>query len=111
MYRPPGRAVRYSRGTVSVLWFSTSGRASSTVAQRASSPWKSGISTSTRHAGRRALIAAIVCAKCAGAEVGQIVAIDRRDDDVGELHGVDRAGEVLGLVRIERFGAPCVTLQ
>ena len=30
-YRPPERTARYRRGTVSVLWFSTSGRASSTV--------------------------------------------------------------------------------
>ena len=34
--------MRYSRGTVSVLWFSTSGRASSTDCSAAAWPWKSG---------------------------------------------------------------------
>jgi hypothetical protein len=55
--------MRYSRGTVSMLWFSTSGPASSTVRNDDSIPWKSGISTSIRQAGTRARVARIVSAK------------------------------------------------
>ena len=79
-YRPPERAIRYSRGTVSVLWFSTSGPASSTVRSDASLPWKSGISTSIRQPGTRARVCRIVSAKIDGAAVLQVVAIDRGDD-------------------------------
>ena len=46
-----------------MLWFSTSGRARSTVSRAASTPWKSGIRTSTRQSGASRRIAAIVRAK------------------------------------------------
>src|SRR5207253_11454050 len=34
------------------------------------------------------------------AAIGEIVAVDRRDDDIGEAEGPDRAGDALGLSTI-----------
>jgi hypothetical protein len=46
----------------------------------------------------------------AGAAVGQVVAVHRRDDDVAELHAWPRSppGRLGG---VERFGLPCATAQ
>jgi hypothetical protein len=40
----------------------------------------------------------------AGAEVLEVITIDRGDDDVVELHGVDGVGELIGLLRIKGEG-------
>ena len=61
-YRKPGLIRRKIRGTVSMLWASTSGRAANTSASRAGSALKSGMSSSTRQPGTAAWISAQVCA-------------------------------------------------
>ena len=47
----------------------------------------------------------------ARAEVRQIVAIDRRDDDVGEFQRLDGVRQVSGSAGSSAIGAPWVTLQ
>ena len=64
--RPYEAAVltsRWSRRTVSVLWFSTAGPASMTRSRSALAPLKSGISTSTSHSGTRFRTSCTVLAK------------------------------------------------
>ena len=56
-----------------------------------------------RQLGIRARVSAIVCAKCPAPKSGEVVAIDRRDDDVRELHRVNRARDIGRLVRIRRL--------
>src|SRR5689334_99960 len=60
-YRNPGRIWRKIRGTVSMLWASTSGRARNTTASRAASALKSGMSSSTPQPGTAAWISTQVC--------------------------------------------------
>ena len=50
---PWGRARRYIRGTVSMLWFSTWGAAAITVARASQLPQKSGINSSIVVSGER----------------------------------------------------------
>ncbi len=57
-------------------------------------------------AGVRARMARMVWAKCSRAAIGQIVAIDRGDDDVRKAQLGDRLRHVLGLGRIERLRQP-----
>src|SRR5690606_37923858 len=71
LLRPPGRAHGCSRSTVSRLWFRMSSRASITVRNAASSPLKSGISTSTVHPGRAPRHSRIVSAKIAAPPSGR----------------------------------------
>ena len=94
----------YSRGTVSRLWLNTSGRAATTISTAPGLRRKSGVSTSIVVPGAAARMARMTAAKCAGAAVGQVVAVDRGDDDVlqAELrHGV---GDAVGFVGVERAG-------
>ena len=70
-YAADGRAARCSRATVSRLWFSTSGRAAKIVSSASGSPLQSGMSTSTRVAGVRERIAAMVAAKPAAPPSGR----------------------------------------
>ena len=44
-------------------------------------------------------MARMVAAKAPAPKSVEVVAIDRRDDDVGEVEGLDGAGEVLRLAR------------
>ena len=87
-----------------MLWLRTSGRASSTVRSARFVSLEIGnqhFDAAAAECGAR--VSAIVCAKCAGAAIRQVVAIDRRDDDVRELHGVDGARDVGRLERIGRL--------
>ena len=70
-----------------MLWLKTSGRAPITVRSASSStPRKSGVSTSIEHSGSFAFRRADRRRVVAGAAVGDVVAVDRGDDDVLELH-------------------------
>jgi hypothetical protein len=60
-----GRTARCSRGTVSTLWFTTSGRASSTSCNDSARPRRSEMSTSMPQSGVRARMACTVAATCA----------------------------------------------
>ena len=71
-----------------------------------STPRKSGVSTSTLASGSFILIARIVAAKWRCAAVGDVVAVDRGDDDMLQRHlgggladaeRLERVGRVLGL--------------
>ena len=57
-------------------------------------------------AGVRARMARMVCGEVLGAAVGEIVAIDRGDDDMLQASLATRRRHVLGLGRIERLGQP-----
>ena len=70
-YRPPGRASRYRRSTVSRLWFRISGLASTTIASACSLPLKSGMSTSTDVPGVRRRISAIATANISAPPFGR----------------------------------------
>ncbi len=61
-YRKPGLIRRKMRGTVSMLWARTSGRALKTSASRSGSALKSGMSSSTPQPGMAAWISRAVCA-------------------------------------------------
>src|SRR5579859_1564755 len=61
-YRNPGLIRRNTRGTVSMLWASVSGRASNTCLSNSGLPSKSGISSSTPQPGTTSWISAQVCA-------------------------------------------------
>ena len=89
---------RCSLSTVSVLWLSTSGTASMTVCSASRSPLKSGISTSISVPGERRRLSRMVWAKMPGATVVEVVAIDRGDDSVLEIHLMDR---LCGTERLE----------
>ena len=54
--------------------------------------------------GQRARMARMVCGEMRGAAVGEIVAIDRGDHDMGEPELEGGLGDVLRLSRIERAG-------
>ena len=94
-----------------MLWLKTSGRAASTVCSASSStPRKSGVSTSTVASGSFALERADRRRVVAGAAVGDVVAVDRGDDDVLELHlrrglrepqRLERVGRRLGLAGVD----------
>ena len=86
-----------------MLWLNTSGRAPITVASASSStPRKSGVSTSTVHPGSFALQRADRRRVVAGAAVGDVVAVDRGDDDVLEAH---LRGGLRDPERLERVAA------
>ncbi|MNY51795.1 hypothetical protein D3C86_1874150 [compost metagenome] len=57
------RTLGVRRRTVSTLWATTSGPDSTTVRRALTSPWKSGIRTSTRTLGVRSLMARMTAAK------------------------------------------------
>ncbi len=52
--------------------------------------------------GTSALIASAVAAKCAGTAVGQVVSVDRRDDDVAQSQTRDGAGDPARLLGVDR---------
>ena len=56
--------------------------------------------------GQRPRIARMTAREMRGAAVGEIVAIDRGDDDMGEPELGGRLGDMLRLMRIERAGQP-----
>jgi len=64
-YPAEGRTARCNRATVSMLWLKTSGRASNTVLNEASSPARSETKTSILLAGRRSRTASTVAATAA----------------------------------------------
>ena len=87
-----------------MLWLKTSGRSASTVASASSSqPRKSGVSTSTEALGTFALQRADRRREVRRAAVRQVVAVDRRDDDVLEAHA---RGGLREPERLERVGRP-----
>jgi hypothetical protein len=99
--------MRYSRGTVSVLWFNTSGRASRTVWSAASLPWKSGISTSIRQSDSLARVSRIVSEIDAPPSGGRR---DRLSDhDAIEVERLDGVRRLDWFGRIDRPGRPCAT--
>ena len=81
-----------------MLWFSTSGPASSTTFRAASLALKIGYQHFDPAAGHPRPRFADGCREVSGAEVGQIVAVDRCHDDVGQLQGVNGARD------FHRFG-------
>ena len=86
-----------------MLWLKTSGRAPSTVASASSStPRKSGVSTSTDESGSFAFKRADRGREMSRAAIGEVVAIDGRDDDVREPHRRGRLGEAKRLERVGR---------
>ena len=110
--RPCRRAsARCRRRTVSMLWLKTSGRAPITVCSASSStPRKSGVSTSTDACGQLRLDRADRRRVVRGAPVGDVVAVDRGDDDVLQLHlrrglrdaqRLERVGRRVGLARVD----------
>ena len=105
-YRNPGRIRLNSRGTVSMLWASTSGAASVTLRSDSGLPRKSGISTSTPHPGQLTDLADRLGEQPRPA-VLQVVAGDPGDD--GELqphpgHGVGHAAGLVGVVLLRLAG-------
>ena len=79
--------LRCSRRTVSMLWLKTSGRAASTVRSASSStPRKSGVEHLDARLRQLGLDRPDRRREVAGAAVGDVVAVDRGDDDVLELH-------------------------
>ena len=94
-----------------MLWLKTSGRAASTVASASSStPRKSGVSTSTVAAGQLGVERADRRGVVAGAAVGEVVAVDRGDDDVLEPHLLRGLREAERLERVgRRSGLPELT--
>ena len=86
-----------------MLWLKTSGRSARTVASASSStPRKSGVSTSTEASGSFALEGADRGRVVAGAAVGDVVAVDRGDDDVLQAHLRGRLREAERLERVGR---------
>ncbi len=81
-----------------------SGRASSTVRSACSLPWKSGMSTSTRHCGRRRVRLADRAREDRRPAVRQVVAVDRCHDDVAEIEGVNRLCDPDRLAGIDLAG-------
>ena len=70
--REPGRATRYSSGTVSMLCEKTAGRSARTRSSaRAGSCLKSGVRTSTAHPGTARCSARTTAAKCAAPPSGR----------------------------------------
>ena len=101
----PPRILRCSLRTVSMLWLKTSGRAPSTVCSACSStPRKSGVSTSIVAAGQLRPDRADRRRVVAGALVGDVVAVDRRDDDVLQPHLERGLREPERLERVDRLG-------
>ena len=87
-----------------MLWLNTSGRAASTVASASSSTSrKSGVSTSTEASRQLRLERPDRRREVARAAVGQVVAVDRGDDDVLEAHP---RGGLREPERLERVGRP-----
>ena len=88
----------------------TSGLAATTVSTAPSLRRKSGVSTSIVVAGSaRGWRGSAREMRCAA--VGEIVAIDRGDDHMGEAELGGRVGDAGRLGRIERPGSPVRTLQ
>ena len=100
-YRACGRTCGYRRGTVSRLWLSTSGRAASTARSAASSPPRSGMSTSTVASGTAARTAAIGRRELRRAAVRQVVPRHAGDDDVPQAQAPRRFADPARLVRVQ----------
>ena len=64
-----------------------------------------------RRAGLRRRMARITAAKWRGAAIGEIVAVDRGDDDMAQPELLDRDGRVLRLLGSSAPGMPVLTLQ
>jgi hypothetical protein len=106
-----GRTAGYMRRTVSRLWLMMCGSGVDHHLERGQLPSKSGISTSTDISGQALAGADDRLGPDAGAAVGELVAVDARDDDVLEPHEGERLGDAAGLVPVEVFGRPVLTLQ
>jgi hypothetical protein len=94
-----------------MLWFSTSGPASSTVRSDDSLPWKSGTSTSIRHEGMRSRVRRIVSAKMEAPPS----AWSSRSTDVmtaycRSMRAIASATRA-GSARSSSVGRPCATAQ
>ena len=102
----------WRRRTVSRLWFRMSGRAAMTSRSGASSPLKSGISTSTPMPGTRSRSSADRVREDVGAAVGQIVAGDRGDHHVLQARAAGCASATRrGSSSSNQVGRPVLTLQ
>src|SRR6185437_15440866 len=86
--------LRKMRGTVSMLWASTSGRAAKTSASCAGSALKSGISNSTPQPGTVSWMATAV---------GEVIAGHAGDGGVAQAHRGNRLGDPARLVGVERL--------
>ena len=82
------------------------GPASSTSRSASSSrPRKSGVSTSTVAPGSSPAQRAHGAGPVLGAAIGQVVAVDRGDDDVAQAHARGGRGDLARLERVERIAA------
>ena len=96
----PRRATGYRRGTTSTLWLKTSGRSAMTLRERhllAAEVRRQDLDLAARR-----LDAALAddADEGARAEVGQVVAVDGRDDRVAQAHLRDRARDAGRLERV-----------
>ena len=101
-YRACGRTCGYRRGTVSRLWFSTSGRAASTAPSAASSPPRSGMSTSTVASGTASRTATTAAANCAAPPSGRSSRVTLVIDHVPQSQTPRRLGDPARLVLVQR---------
>ena len=102
---------RIQARTVSTLWLKTSGRSAITFASGISSPRKSGVSTSTLQLGRLLADLADDADEGGGAVVGQVVAVDARDDRVAQAHRATLRATRAGSSGSFHVGLPVLTLQ
>ena len=97
-----GGCAGKARGTVSMLWLNTSGRASSTISSAPSLRRKSGVSTSMLASGRASRIAWMVAAKCAAPPSSR----SSRSTDVtttcDKRERRNRVGDACRLARVDR---------
>ncbi len=84
-----------------MLWLNTCGPASSTRATASRSPWKSGVSTSTRASGSARPTSRTVSREMVRPAVRKVVAVHAGDHHVAQLHRRRHARHVGGLRRIE----------
>ena len=98
----PRRTSRYSLGTVSTLWLKTSGFAATTVSTDA--PPAAEIGRQDFDTGRRVDRAdrADRFGEMGGAPVGEIVTVDRRQDDELQGHPLRGRAHADGLQRVDR---------
>ena len=78
----------------------------STVSRASTTPRKSGVSTSTAGARPAPVDRLDDLGEVAGAAVGEVVAVDRGDHRVAQLHRRHRLGDALGLVGVDARRRP-----
>ena len=99
--REPRRATGYRRGTTSTLWLKTSGRSAMHLRQRhllAAEVGREHLDLAARAPGGGS--GGSSPTQMPRAVVGQVVAVDARDDRVAQAHPRDRARDARGLERV-----------